>query len=164
MKNYDGIIEQLHFINQTQAEMQNELYVEKKRNISRIIAIWIEWKVVSDSMECYCCLRKVQDLLTDGTTPYGRRFGESFKGPIVPFGAHVEYLPNSKSFTLNFGELEKSCELSWFHRLSTPHHSVESVSNQNLSGDGEEFTKVPKAIAAAKSYSHVQFIRIWQVL
>ena len=45
------------------------------------------------SLECYCHLRNVQDLLADGKTPYERRFGESFKGPIIPFGALVEYLP-----------------------------------------------------------------------
>ena len=28
VKNYHGIIEQLHFIDQKQAELQNELYVE----------------------------------------------------------------------------------------------------------------------------------------
>ena len=37
----------------------------------------------------------VQDFLADGKTPYERRFGESLKGPIIPFGALVEYLPNS---------------------------------------------------------------------
>ena len=42
-------------------------------------------------MECYCCLRNVQDLLADGKTPYERRFGEPFKGPTIPFGAMVEY-------------------------------------------------------------------------
>ena len=31
----------------------------------------------SDSMECCCCHRNVQDLLADGKTPYERRFGES---------------------------------------------------------------------------------------
>ena len=50
----------------------------------------------SDSMECYCYLRNVQDLLADGKSPYERRFGESSKGPIIPFGALVEYLPNSE--------------------------------------------------------------------
>ena len=50
----------------------------------------------SDSMECYCYLRNVQDLLADGKTPHERRFGESFKGPIIPFGALVEYLQNSE--------------------------------------------------------------------
>ena len=47
----------------------------------------------SDSMEWHCHLRNVQDLLADGNTPYERRFGESFKGPIIPFGAMVEYHP-----------------------------------------------------------------------
>ena len=37
---------------------------------------------------------------------------------------------------------------------------MESVSNQNFTGDGEEFTKVLIAVAEAKSYSYVQFIRI----
>ena len=47
-------------------------------------------------MECYCYLRVVQDLLADVKTPYERRSGESFKGPIIPFGALVEYLPTSE--------------------------------------------------------------------
>ena len=47
------------------------------------------------SMECYCCLRNIQDLLSDGKTPYERRFGEPFKGPIFPFGSLVEYYPIS---------------------------------------------------------------------
>ena len=42
------------------------------------------------------CLRNVQDLLADGKTQNERRFGESFNGPIIPFGAPVEYLPNSE--------------------------------------------------------------------
>ena len=29
-------------------------------------------------------LRNIQDLLSDGKTPYERRFGEPFKGPIIP--------------------------------------------------------------------------------
>ena len=42
-------------------------------------------------MECYTYLRNVTDLLSDGKTPYGRRFGQLFKGPIIPFGSLVEY-------------------------------------------------------------------------
>ena len=34
----------------------------------------------ADSVECYCNLRNVQDLLANGQTPYERRFGEPFKG------------------------------------------------------------------------------------
>ena len=40
-------------------------------------------------------LRSIQDLLSDGKTPYERRFGEPFKGPIIPFGSLVEYFPIS---------------------------------------------------------------------
>ena len=32
----------------------------------------------ADSMECYCNLRNIQDLLSDGKTPYERRFGKPF--------------------------------------------------------------------------------------
>ena len=48
---------------------------------------------LSDSMECYTHLRNVTDLLSDGKTPYERRFGQPFKGPIIPFGSLVEYHP-----------------------------------------------------------------------
>ena len=61
----------------------------------------------ADSMECYTYLRNVQDLLSDGKTPYERRFGEPFKGPIVPFGSLVEYYPISakeKSRIHQFGK------------------------------------------------------------
>ena len=47
----------------------------------------------ADSMECYTYLRNVTDLLSDGKTPYERRFGEPFEGPIIPFGSLVEYHP-----------------------------------------------------------------------
>ena len=47
----------------------------------------------ADSMECYTYLRNVTDLLSDGKTPYERRFRQSFKGPIIPCGSWVEYHP-----------------------------------------------------------------------
>ena len=49
----------------------------------------------ADSMECYCQLRNIQDRFSDGKTPYERRFGKPFKGPIIPFGSLVEYYPIS---------------------------------------------------------------------
>ena len=33
--------------------------------------------------------------MSDGKTPYERRFGQPFKGPIIPFGSLVEYYPIS---------------------------------------------------------------------
>ena len=49
----------------------------------------------ADSMECKTYLRNIQDLLSDGKTPYEGRFGKPFKGPIIPFGSLVEYYPIS---------------------------------------------------------------------
>ena len=46
-------------------------------------------------MECCCYLRNIQDLLFGGKTPYERRFGEPFKGPVIPFGSMIEYHPIS---------------------------------------------------------------------
>ena len=47
----------------------------------------------ADSMERCAYLRNVTDLLSDGKTPYERRFGQPFEGPIIPFGSLVEYHP-----------------------------------------------------------------------
>ena len=44
-------------------------------------------------MECYTFLRNVTDLLSDGKTPYERRFGKPCKGPLIPFGSLVECYP-----------------------------------------------------------------------
>ena len=49
----------------------------------------------ADSVECYCYLRSIEDLLSDGKTPCERRFGEPFQGPAIPFGSMVEYHPIS---------------------------------------------------------------------
>ena len=47
----------------------------------------------ADSMDCYTFLRNVINLFSDGNTPYERRFGQPFKGPIIPFVSLVEYHP-----------------------------------------------------------------------
>ena len=44
-------------------------------------------------MLLYSYLRNIQDLLSDGKTPYERRFGIPFKGGIIPFSSMVEYHP-----------------------------------------------------------------------
>ena len=36
-----------------------------------------------------------ETFLSDGKTPYERRFGMPFDGPVIPFGAMVEYHPIS---------------------------------------------------------------------
>ena len=61
----------------------------------------------ADSMECYTYLRNIQDLLYDGKTPYERRFGQQFKGPIIPFGSLVEYYPISAKDQLRIHQFRK---------------------------------------------------------
>ena len=61
----------------------------------------------ADSMECYCYLRNLQDLLSHGKTPYAPRFGEPFQGPISPFGSMVEYYPISARDQSRLGQSGK---------------------------------------------------------
>ena len=61
----------------------------------------------ADSMECYTYLRNVTDLLSDGKTPYARRFAQPFKGPIVPFGSLVEYHPKLRRISRESINLER---------------------------------------------------------
>ena len=49
----------------------------------------------ADSMESYTYLRNIEDLLSDGKTPYERRFEKPFSKPIIPFRSLVEYYPLS---------------------------------------------------------------------
>ena len=36
-------------------------------------------------------VRNIQDLLADGEAPYERRLNQPLDGPIIPFGAGVEF-------------------------------------------------------------------------
>ena len=49
----------------------------------------------ADSMESFSYLRNIQDLLPDGKTPYETRFGMPCNGPVIQFGATVDYHPIS---------------------------------------------------------------------
>ena len=72
-----------------------EQYAEKNGTSEVLLQSGLDEKWWADSMECCTYLRNVTDLLSDGKTPYERRFGEPFKGPIIPFGSLVEYYPIS---------------------------------------------------------------------
>ena len=49
----------------------------------------------SEAMSCYCFLRNIVDTLRNDKTAYETRFGAEFRGPIVRFGAEVQYKPSS---------------------------------------------------------------------
>ena len=74
-----------HLIGLQQTEHQSELSEESKKEqrpylvLSGISEGW--W---SDTMECCCYLRNLQDLLPDGRTMCEKRFNASFGGQIIP--------------------------------------------------------------------------------
>ena len=79
----------------------------KKGTSAVLLQSGLDAKCWADSMECFSYLRNIQGLLSDGTTPYERRFGEDSKGPSIPFGSLVEnYLVSAKdqSRIHQFGE------------------------------------------------------------
>ena len=94
VKTYHGIIVLLHFICPRRMVLWQERY-EEERKERLLLQSGLDEKWSADSMDSYCYLRKVQDLLSDGKTTYERRFGESFNGPIIPCGAVVEFHPIS---------------------------------------------------------------------
>ena len=59
-------------------------------------------------MECYCSLRNVTGLLSDGKTPCERRFGEPFKGSISPSGEMVEVHPISTRDQSRLDQFDKT--------------------------------------------------------
>ena len=63
----------------------------------------------ADSMERYCYLRNIQDRLSDWKTPYERRSGEPFKGPIVPFGSFwLNIIPYPRKISQESINLERT--------------------------------------------------------
>ena len=96
VKTYPGIILRRHLIGQRQMVLLRERRAELKTGLLqyccnpawRNIGGRIAWSVTA-TCETY------KDLLSDGKTPHERRFGEPFKGPIIPFGSMVEYRTTS---------------------------------------------------------------------
>ena len=67
----------------------------KEGTFAVLLQSGLDEKWWADSMECCTYLRNIQDLLNDGKTPCERRFGQPFKGPIIPCGSLVECYPIS---------------------------------------------------------------------
>ena len=49
-----------------------------------------------EAMDCYCFLRCIHDKLQGDQTAFEKRFEQPFKGPIIPFGAQIEYKPSQQ--------------------------------------------------------------------
>ena len=76
----------------------------------------LDEKWLTDSMGCCCYLRNIRDLLSDGKTPYARCFGVPFNGPVILFGAMVEYRPtpvNDQSATASIRSKSLVKRIPW---------------------------------------------------
>ena len=94
VKIYFGIIARLHHIDQKQMGFAERAVRSVNEGTSAVLlqsGLNENWW--ADSMECNTYLRNVKDLLSDGKTPYERRFEQPFEGPIIPLGSLVEYYP-----------------------------------------------------------------------
>ena len=96
----------------------------------------------ADSMECYCYLRNVQDLLSGGKTPYEQRFGEPFKGPTIPFGSMIEDHPTSAKDLSGLHQLGKKVYLQY---------SSDMPSTRGESGKGKFW---PQTLRSWKGWTH----------
>ena len=47
-----------------------------------------------EAQDCFAFLYNITEVLKDGLTPFEKRWNHKFKGPIIPFGAEVEYRPS----------------------------------------------------------------------
>ena len=93
MKIFPGIIVRRHHTDRKQMGLLRAVRRVKEGTFAVLLQSGLYESWWADSMECYTYLRNVTDLLSDGKTPYERRFGQPFKGLIIPFGSLVEYHP-----------------------------------------------------------------------
>ena len=96
VKTYPGIIVRQRLIVPRRMVLLRKAVRRVKEETSAVLlqsGLDNEWW--ADSMECFCYLRNIQDLLSDGKTLYERRCGEPVNGPVIPFGSMTEYHPIS---------------------------------------------------------------------
>ena len=63
---------------QTNGSAERAVRRVKEGTSAVLLQSGLDEKWWADSMECYTCLRNIQDLFSDGKTPYERRFGKPF--------------------------------------------------------------------------------------
>ena len=97
MKTFPGIIVGQHRTDRKQNGIAERAVRKIKEGTSAVVlqsGLDEKWLVGFHGM-LFCYLRNIQDLLSDEKTPHERRFGAPFEGPVIPFGAMVEYHPIS---------------------------------------------------------------------
>ena len=88
MKIFPGIIVRQHHTNQKQKGLLREQAVRRVKEGTSAVLLQsgLNENWWADSVD-------IQDLLSDRKTPYERRFGTPFNGPVIPFGPMVETSP-----------------------------------------------------------------------
>ena len=104
----------------------------------------------ADSMECESYLRNIQDLLSEGKILHERRFGEPFKGPIIPCGSLVEYHPTTSKDESRIHQFSKKVLPGFF--LGYALYAVEIWKGDILVADIEEL----ETMDASEIYSKRQ--------
>ena len=96
----------LNFLHDTSTPYRPETNGVAERAVRRVKAgtactlLQSGWNVDwwPEAMNCYCLLRNVTDAQKDGSTPYRKRYGQDYSGPVIPFGALLEYLPVTEQY------------------------------------------------------------------
>ncbi|MHC4951072.1 MAG: hypothetical protein ACYTEU_08835, partial [Planctomycetota bacterium] len=78
---------------QTNGVIERAVRVVKEGTSCVLVQSGLDEKWWAEAMLCFCFLRNVSLVLETGSTAYKERFGSGFSGPLIPFGAQVEYLP-----------------------------------------------------------------------
>ena len=94
VKNYPGIIVRQHHTDQkTNGVAERAVRGVREGTSAVLLQSGLDEKWWADSMECCFYLRNIQDFVPDGKTPYERRFGVPFNGPVIPIVTMVRMSP-----------------------------------------------------------------------
>ena len=103
----------------------------------------------ADSIKCYTYLRNIQDLLSDGETPFERCFGKPVEGSIIPFGSLIEYYPISAKDQTRIHQFGKQVLLGLF--LGCALYAGEIWKGDILAADIEELETMDASIYSKKT-------------
>ena len=79
---------------ETNGVIERHVRIVKEGTSTALIQSGLDDAWWNKPMSCFCFLRNVVDVLAgDNKTAYERRWKEPFKGPFIPFGAEITYLP-----------------------------------------------------------------------
>ena len=87
----------------------------------------------ADSLECHSYLRNIQDLLSDGKTPYERRSGMPFHGPVIPFAASQSRLHQFEAKVLPGIFLGCALYAGWIRKRDIMDADIEELEEMDAS-------------------------------